>query len=200
MIVPGTYLTVKGYDIHGKHGIRKPGVRDCYQYNYTDGSRGYASRWKLVWCAEHGADPRKISKAYSFRLVNGVVICESFSERMSEVQKVRKQQAEMKWQDYDYIERFAHECKEFLKGDGDARGRIFGMLNGRRDELIQYGMHAAGGVGRKRATDYADISIMQVFDSVVDGKYSVPSPVASMKYRIRRMIIDNRKHRELFNT
>ena len=201
MNIRGTSLTVINYDIYGKHGKkRKPGARDCYQFNYTDGTRGYANRWKLIFCAEHNIDPREISKDYSFRLVNGVVVCETFSERMSEVAKVRKQQAEMKWQEYDYIERFAHECKEFLKGDGDARGRIFCMLNSRRDELIKYGRHAAGGVGLQRATDYADISIMQVFEKVVEGKYGVPSPVASMKYRIKRMIIDNRKHRKYRET
>lgn len=112
---------------------------------------------------------------------------------MSDAYEERRKQAQMKWEDYDFIERFAHECKLFLRGDGDARVRIFAMLNSRRDELIQYGMRAAGGVGRKRATDYADISIMKVFDKVVEGKYGVPSPIASMKFRVRRMIINNRK-------
>lgn len=194
--VPNTNLTVRDYDIYGKHGIRKPGKRDCYHYSYTDGSRGYANRWKLVWCAEHDTDPRKVGKEYSFRLLNGVVICEEFGKRMSEAYDERRKQARLKWEDYDFIERFAHECKELLNGGCDARGRIFSMLNGKRDELIRYAMHAAGGVGKQRATDYADITIMQVFDAVIDGRYHVPSPVASMKFRIRKMIIDNRRKRE----
>lgn len=195
--VPGTPLTVRGCDIYGKTGrIRKPGKRDCFTFYYLDGSRGYASRWKLVWCAEHATDPRKVSKAWSFRYVNGTVLRETFSHRMSLALTTHWRQSHVKWEEYDFIERYARACKELLSGDGGARSRIFILLNSRRDSLIHYAKSASGGVGKAKAIDFADEAILYTFELTIGGRYHVPSPMASMRGRLNLLIKRSRRHRE----
>lgn len=103
----------------------------------------------------------------------------------------------VKWQDYDFIEQFAHTAKMMLQGDEDAKVRLFTMLNARRDEFIAYARRALGGVSLPKATDYTDKAIYHVFETVVNGCYHVPSPIAKIKWYICHFIRQSRKHREL---
>jgi hypothetical protein len=154
-----------------------------------------ATRWKIIWAAQHGIDPRKIPRAYSFREDNGTVLCETFSDRMSDTVKQRHKMATVKWQDYDFIERFAHTAKEMLQGDGTARMKLFTMLNQKRDELIKYARYAVGGVSLNKATDYTDQAIFHCYETIINGCYHVPSPIASIKWHIRKQIRDGRNKR-----
>ena len=182
--IPGTKLAVWSGEIYSlsHHHIRKPGKHDVFAYYDTAGNKRSATRAKLIWCADNGVEPWKVPEGYSFHLCDGEAVCETFSDRMSRVRK--HPIATASWEDYDFIERFSHACKEHLKGDSTARVRIFQMLNSKREELIEHAKRTEGGVGEKRAIDLADQAILAVFDETVSGQRAIPSPVASMKSRI----------------
>lgn len=124
-------------------------------------------------------------------------MCETFSDRMCRTATELRKHAKIKWEDYDYIEKYVKACKKLLEGDINAKNRIFTLLNQRREELIRYAMKTAGGVGKIKAIDYADQAIIYTFELTINGKYHVPSPMASMKSKINRLIKDNRKHTKL---
>lgn len=170
----------------------KAGNRDVFTIYDHSGSKYYGTRWKIIWAAEHGIDPRKIPRSYSFREVNGSVYCETFSDRMSHTLNQRKAVAKVKWQDYDFIEKFAHTAKEMLLGDSSAKVKLFAMLNSKRDELIEYARHASGGVSKEKAQFYTDQAIFYCYEKIVKGAFHVPSPIASIKWHINKSIRDGR--------
>ena len=148
--IPGTKLAVMDGEIYSlsHHHIRKPGKHDVFAYYDTDGKKRSATRAKLIWCADNGVEPWKVPEGYSFHLCDGEAVCETFSDRMSRVRK--HPIATASWEDYDFIERFSHACKEHLKGDSTARVRIFQMLNSKREELIEHAKRTEGGGGREK--------------------------------------------------
>ena len=171
----------------------KAGTRDVFTIYDHNGSKYQGTRWKIIWAAEHGVDPRKIPRTYSFREVNGSVYCETFSDRMCHTVKQRNAVAKVKWQDYDFIEKFAHTAKEMILGDSSAKAKLFTMLNSKRDELIEYARHASGGVSKEKAQLYTDQAIFNCYEKIVKGAFHVPSPIASIKWHINKSIKDGRK-------
>ena len=197
--IPGTKLAVMDGEIFSlsHHRIRKPGKHDVFAYYDIGGNKRSATRAKLIWCAENNVEPWKVPANYSFHLCDGEAVCETFSDRMSRVKS--HSIATVSWDDYDFIERFAHTCKEHLKGDKEARTRIFLMLQSKREELIEHAKRTEGGVGAKRAIDLADQAILAVFDETVSGQRAIPSPVASMKSRIGWYIKNARNKKRQLN-
>ena len=197
--IPGTKLAVMDGEIYSlsHRRIRKPGKHDVFAYYDIGGNKRSATRAKLIWCAENNVEPWKVPANYSFYLCNGKVVCETFSDRMSRVKS--HSIATASWEDYDFIERFSHACKEHLKGDKEARTRIFLMLQSKREELIEHAKRTEGGVGEKRAIDLADQAILAVFDETVSGHRAIPSPVASMKSRIGWYIKNARNKKRQLN-
>lgn len=196
--------TIIGFDgyyinypaIYNKHDKPlKASTRDIFTIYDHNGSKYQATRWKIIWAAEHGIDPRKIPRSYSFREVNGSVYCETFSDRMCRTVKQRNAVAKVKWQDYDFIEKFAHTAKEMILGDSNANVKLFTMLNSKRDELIEYARHASGGVSKEKAVFYTDQAIFYCYEKIVKGTFHVPSPIASIKWHINKSIKDGRNKR-----
>lgn len=201
-ILPMSHIPIIGFAgyyvdypaICNRHGKPlKEGSRDVFTLYDSQGGKYRATRWKIIWAAEHGIDPREVPRHYSFREDNGTVLCETFSDRMCQTVRQRNAMAKVKWQDYDFIERFANTAKMMLQGDSEAKMKLFTMLNSRRDELIKYARHAAGGVSLTKATDYTDQAIYHVYETVIGGCFHVPSPVASMKWHINHYIKQGRR-------
>ncbi len=195
LIYPQGYY-VKGYDIIGKHGRPlRPDKRNVYTLQ-TEGKPIHANLYKIVWSARHKVDIRKIPKEYSFRLTDtGILVVESFSDRMSKAKKIQYSTVTVQYEDYDYIERFAHLAKAMIQGEVDAKTQLFVLLNSKRDDLIQYARNASGGVSLQKATDYTDSAIIKVYGTILARTYAVPSPIASIKWHINNLIRQNRKKR-----
>lgn len=187
---------VKGLEIIGKWGRpMKADRRDVFTLQADEG-RIRATRSKIVWCAMNGRDIRRVPREYSFRIAdNGIVIVETFSDRMSYVRHRQNMAVKVQWEDYDFIERFARTAKQMIEGKPDARRELFLMLNGKRDEFIGYARRSCGGVSEKRATDYADMAIVKVYDSLCSRTFAIASPIASIKWHIRKFITDERNKR-----
>lgn len=195
LIYPKGY-GVEGFDIIGKCGRPlKADRRDVFTLQVAGGPPLRATRCKLVWCAMHHVDVRRVPREYSFRVVNGVLLCETFSDRMSLTRRMQEATVKVKWQDYDFIEHFAAIAKAMLKGEPDKLAELFALLNSQRDALILYARTASGGVSQTKAVDYTDRAIYHVYETVVSGTRAVPSPMASIKWHINNQIRQSRnKH------
>lgn len=197
LIYPKGYY-VQGYEVIGKHGRPlRPDRRNVYTLQTGDKPL-HANLYKIVWSARNKVDIRKIPKEYSFRLTDtGILLVETFSDRMSNAKKRQYSNMTVQYEDYDFIEKFASTAKAMIQGEVDARTQLFVLLNSKRDELIQYARYASGGVSLQKATDYTDRAIIKVYETILARTYAVPSPIASIKWHINKLIRDNRKKRKL---
>lgn len=188
LIYPKGY-GVDGFDIIGKWGRPlKADRRDVFTLQVAGEPPLRATRYKLVWCARHRVDVRFVPREYSFRVVNGELLCETFSDRMSMTRRIQEATVKVKWEDYDFIEHFAAIAKAMLKGEPDKLAELFALLNSQRDACISYARTASGGVSQTKAIDYTDRAIYHVFQTVVSGTRAVPSPIASIKWHINNQI------------
>ena len=189
---------VQGLEIIGRHGRPlKPGRRNVYTFQTNSGKTYHAELHKLIWCARHKVNVMQVPKDYSFRELNGTIFVETFSDRMSNTRRALAQQVKVKYEDYDYIERFAQLAKRLLNGEPDAKANLFSFLNSKRDECIRYARTASGGVSQQKAELYTDQAILKVFEQVCSGTFAVPSPIASIKWHINHAIRNGRKRRTL---
>lgn len=188
---------VQGFEIIGKHG--RPLKADRRNvYSFRVGGRAYhAELHKVVWCARHRVNVMDVPKDYSFREVNGTIMVETFSDRMSNTRKALAQEVKVKREDYDFIETFARMAKGLLDGEPDAKAKIFSLLNSKRDECVRYARTASGGVSQQKAVLYTDKAILKVFEQVCTGVYAVASPIASIKWHINHSIRNGRKKRSI---
>lgn len=194
LIYPEGY-SVEGFDIIGKWGRPlKADRRDVFTLQVAGVPPLRATRYKLVWCARHRVDVRCVPREYSFRVVNGVLLCETFSDRMSLTRRMQEATVKVKWEDYDFIEHFAAIAKAMLQGEQDKAAELFSLLNSQRDACIIYARTASGGVSQAKAIDYTDRAIYHVFQTVVSGSRAVPSPIASIKWHINNQIRQSRRN------
>ena len=197
LIYPEGY-SVKGFDVIGRWGRPlKDGYKGNIKLQPTGGGRTIsAQRYKIVWAARHNVDLRKIPKDYSFWVDNnGELKCDTFSNRMSQVVKIRQQEVKVKREDYAFIEQYAHIAIQMLDGDDSARTKLFVLINSKRDEFIRYARKAKGGVSEETATLYTDEAIVYTYELICSGRYYVPSPIGSVKGRICKLIADGRKRK-----
>lgn len=194
LVFPEGY-TIDGYEIIGKRGVPlKPDRRDVFTLQARGCPPVRANRYKLVWCARNGVDVRDIPKEFSFRLSdNGVLIVETFSDRMSSVRKRLANTVKVQFEDYDFIERFASTAKRMISGEPEALADLFVLLNSQRDSLIQYARTASGGVSLQKAIYYTDKAIIKVYDMLCARTNAVASPIASIKWHINHFIKIGRK-------
>lgn len=189
---------VQGFEIIGRHGRPlKPDRRNVYTLQAGSGKVYRAELHKLVWCARHKVNVMEVPRDYSFRELNGTILVETFSERMSNTRRTLAQVVKVKQEDYDFIERFAHTAKAMLNGEPDAKASLFSLLNSKREDFIRYARTASGGVSQQKAELYTDRAIMKVFETVCRGTFAVASPVASIKWHINHAIRSGRKKRAL---
>lgn len=189
---------VQGFEIIGRHGRPlKPGRRNVYTLQTNSGKAYHAELHKLIWCARHKVNVMEVPRDYSFREMNGMIIVETFSDRMSNTRKALAQEVKVKYEDYDFIERFAQTAKGMLKGEPDAKAHLFSLLNSKRDDYICYARTASGGVSQQKAELYTDQAIMKVFEQVCSGTFAVASPIASIKWHINHAIKNGRKKQTL---
>lgn len=199
LYIPSTkYYYTDGKDIFrklkdGRMRMLKALKRDCYILT-SDYHRITATRAKLVWCATHKVSPCNIDSKFSFTIKDGKVVCEMFADKVSRVRIEYAARVKANWNDYDFIERYAQLAKAHLLGDEQAAALLYKMLDGERKNLEYYASHCAGGVGIGKAKDYTHEAIMRVYEQTVTGRRAVPSPIASIKYQIRKTIERNRKH------
>lgn len=201
LIYPEGYA-VKGFDVIGRWG--RP-LKEGYKGNIKLQPRGgrtiSATRYKIVWAARHNVDLRKIPKGYSFYLDgNGELKCDTFSNRMSQVAKIRQQEVKVKREDYAFTEQYAHIAIQMCDGDVTARTRLYCLINSKRDEFIRYARRTNGGVSEEKAIHYTDEAIIYTYELICSGRYYVPSPVGSVKGRIYKLIADGRKKQQLTTT
>lgn len=189
---------VQGFEIIGKHGRPlKAGRRNVYTLQTNQGKPYHAELHKLIWCARKKVNVMDVPKDYSFRELNGTIFVETFSDRMSNTRKALAKEVKVKFEDYDFIERFASTAKGMLNGEPDAKARLFSLLNSKRDECVKYARTASGGVSQQKAELYTDKAILKVFQQVCSGTFAVPSPIASIKWHINHAIRNGRKKRTL---
>ena len=180
----GAYYT-DGIDIYkhlkdGRWKRLRPLARDCFVLT-VNSKRYYGTRAKMIWCAEHKVSPDAVDAKFAFQMVDG---------KMRDVRIDYNEKVKASWQDYDYIERFAHLAKAHLQGDKTAASELWQMLSSERNDLLAYAMSAAGGgCGKQRAEELADAAIMRVFEQTISGRRAIPSPRASMRTEIRKKII-----------
>ena len=189
---------VQGFEVIGRHGRPlKPGRRNVYTFQVKGSKPYHAELHKLIWCAWHQVNVMEVPKDYSFREMNGTILVETFSDRMSNTRKALAREVKVKYEDYDFIERFAQTSKGMLNGEPDAKVRLFSLLNSKREEYIRYARTASGGVSQQKAELYTDNAILKVFEQVCSGTFAVASPVASIKWHINHAIRNGRKKRAI---
>lgn len=190
--IPNTDYYTDGCDIYSHTGRKlKPGTRDVMHLT-VDGKRLIAPRAKLVWCANHNVDPKQVDRRYSFYFMDGKVEVTHFSDRMSEVRREWAKTTKVKLSDYDFVEKYVKLAKAQLLGDKRAELMLYALLDSRRQELENYGLHAAGGVGKDKAAAYADTAIWRVYNAIINHTRHVPSPMASMMFFVRQQVKDGR--------
>ena len=185
--------TVDGFSIIGKYGKPlKVGKNDVI--TLCVGTKRFRFPiCKIIYAAQHDIDVRKINKGYSFKQDNGVIVCETFSNRMRAARTKYNNIIKVTYNDLDYIEQYAKLGKDIIKGVPDAKMQMFTLLNSKRNEFISYAKKASGGVGEQTAILYADQSIFKVFEAILRRTQFVCSPVASIKWHINKLIKDSRK-------
>lgn len=189
--------SVQGFEVIGKHGRPlKADRRNVYSFR-VDGKVYHAELHKLIWCARHKVNVLDVPKDYSFREFKGTIFVETFSDRMSNTRKALAQEVKVKREDYDFIEKYVQMAKAMLDGEPDAKAKLFSLLNGKRDEYVQYARTASGGVSRQKAELYTDQAILKVFNLICGGTFAVASPIASIKWHINHAIRNGRKKRTL---
>ena len=187
---PGYF--VLGTEIIGKRGkVLKAGKHDIYRLKVC-GKVLSAPRFKLVWCAENGHSPQEVPAHFSFYFDEGLVRVTIFSERMAGVRARMRMTVRVKREDYDFLERYARFAKDMIDGAPDAASRLFALINSRRDEYISYARRQCGAADRAAAEFYADQSVFHVWELIRRGAFFVASPVASVKYNIRKLVNEAR--------
>lgn len=196
----GAYYT-DGIDIYkhlkdGRWKRLRPLARDCFVLT-VNSKRYYGTRVKMIWCAEHKVSPDAVDAKFAFQMVDGHSEVMMFADKMRDVRIDYNEKVKASWQDYDYIERFAHLAKAHLQGDKTAASQLWQMLSSERNDLLAYAMGgAAGGCGKQRAEELADAAIMRVFEQTISGRRAIPSPRASMRTEIRKKIILKRDEKQ----
>ena len=186
---------VQGFEVIGKHGRPlKADRRNVYAFR-VKGKTVHVELHKVIWCARHKVDVFDVPRDYSFRELRGTILVETFSDRMSNTRRALAREVKVKWEDYDFIEKFAQAAKRMLDGEPDGRAQLFTLLNSKRDEYIRYARTASGGVSQQKAELYTDRAIIRVFDLICGGAFAVASPVASIKWHINHFIRNGRKKR-----
>ena len=196
LIYPQGY-SVCGMEIIGKHG--HPLLPDKHNVvalrdRNSPKKRVRMPYAKVIYAAQHNIDIRDIPPEYSFLEVDGEIQVFTYSGRMAYLANERNKQYKLKLENYELIHEYAQHMIDFLNGDTEAKANVFKLLNKRREEFILYAQRQ---VGKPNAIDIADNAIFDTLELIFSGTYEVPSPIASVKWHINKIIRERRKTRTI---
>lgn len=196
LIYPQGY-SVCGMEIIGKHGHPLlPDKHNIVKLFNRNSPKGYIRMpyAKIIYAAKNNIDIRDIPPEYSFMEVDGEILVFTHSGRMAYLANERNKQYKLKLENYDFIHEYAQHMIDFLNGKIEAKANVFRLLNKRREEFIQYAQRQ---VGKSNAIDIADNAIFDTLELIFSGTYEVPSPIASVKWHINKIIRERRKTRTM---
>ena len=188
---PGYYLDDDGMTIIGKKKkplktkfncviLQQNGRRTCVPVN------------KLVWCALRGVSPDEIPKGYSFRMIDGRMVAETFSDRMSYVKRKNTKKVRISDEQILYLERYIQILKDIRQDTDDAKAKLFMLINEDREQFIAYACKLSYN-NRENAEIVADSAIMATMDVICNNEVMVPNPRGCVKSFIRGFLRENRK-------
>ena len=192
---PGYYLDDDGMTIIGKKKkplktkfncviLQQNGRRTCVPVN------------KLVWCALRGVSPDEIPKGYSFRMIDGRMVAETFSDRMSYVKRKNTKKVRISDEQILYLERYIQILKDIRQDTDDAKAKLFMLINEDREQFIAYACKLSYN-NRENAEIVADSAIMATMDVICNNEVMVPNPRGCVKSFIRGFLRENRKFSDL---
>ena len=192
---PGYYLDDDGMTIIGKKKkplktkfncviLQQNGRRTCVPVN------------KLVLCALRGVAPDEIPKGYSFRMIDGRMVAETFSDRMSYVKRKNTKKVRISDEQILYLERYIQILKDIRQDTDDAKAKLFMLINEDREQFIAYACKLSYN-NRENAEIVADSAIMATMDVICNNEVMVPNPRGCVKSFIRGFLRENRKFSDL---
>ena len=188
---PGYYLDDDGMTIIGKRNRALKTKFNCVILQ-QNGRRTCVPVNKLVWCAIRGVSPDEIPKGYSFRMVDGRMVAETFSDRMSYVKKKNTKRVRISDEQILYLERYIQILKDIQLDTDDAKSRLFMLINEDREQFIAYACKLSYN-NRQNAEIVADSAIMATMDVICNNEVMVPNPRGCVKSFIRGYLREKRK-------
>ena len=188
---PGYFLDDDGMTIIGKRNKALKTKFNCVILQ-QNGRRTCVPVNKLVWCAIRGVSPDEIPKGYSFRMVDGRMVAETFSDRMSYVKKKNTKRVRISDEQILYLERYIQVLKDIRQEAGDAKARLFMLINEDREQFIAYACKLSYN-NRQNAEIVADSAIMATMDVICNNEVMVPNPRGCVKSFIRGILRENRR-------
>ena len=188
---PGYYLDDDGMTIIGKRNRALKTKFNCVILQ-QNGRRTCVPVNKLVWCAIRGVSPDEIPKGYSFRMVDGRMVAETFSDRMSYVKKKNTKRVRISDEQILYLERYIQILKDIQLDTDDAKSRLFMLINEDREQFIAYACKLSYN-NRQNAEIVADSAIMATMDVICNNEVMVPNPRGCVKSFIRGFLRENRR-------
>ena len=188
---PGYYLDDDGMTIIGKRNRALKTKFNCVILQ-QNGRRTCVPVNKLVWCAIRGVSPDEIPKGYSFRMIDGRMVAETFSDRMSYVKKKNTTRVRISDEQILYLERYLRILRDIRQDADGAKARLFMLINEDREQFIAYACKLSYN-NREHAEIVADSAVMATIDVICNNEVMVSNPRGCVKSFIRGYLRENRK-------
>lgn len=189
---PGYYLADDGKSIIGKYKRALKPVNNCVILQ-KEKHRTCIPVNKLIWCANKGVSPDEVQKGYSFREINGKMMAETFSDRMSFAKRKASNKVRISEEQINYLKNYLKILEDIQNGVEGAQARLFSIINDDRDEYIGYACKLQNNNNRQNAEILTDSAIMATMERICDNELMVANPRGCVKSFIRGFVRENRR-------
>ena len=189
---PGYFLADDGKNIIGKWGRALKPVNSCVTLQ-QHGRKTCMPVNKVIWCANKGVSPDEVPKGYSFRWINGRMMAETFSDRMSYAKRKASPRVRISDEQIDYLKKYLKILEDIHNGVEGAKAALFTIINNDKEEYIGYACKLQNSNNRDNAEIVVDSAIMATMETICDNDMMVANPRGCVKSFIRGLVRENRK-------
>lgn len=189
---PGYFLADDGKHIVGKWKRNLKPVNNCVILQ-KNGRRTCVPVNKLIWCAYKGVSPDDVPKGYSFREMNGQMMVETFSDRMSYARRKATNKVKMSNDQINYLKTYVEILEQIQNNEEGAQAKLFSFINNNREEYIAYTLKLQNNTNRDNAEIITDNAIMTTMEVICSNEMMVTNPKGCIKSFIRGFVREKRK-------
>ena len=188
---PGYFLADDGKSIIGKWGRALKPVNGCVTLQQR-GKKACMPVNKAIWCANKGVSPDEVPRGYSFRWVNGRMMAETFSDRMSYARRKASPRVRISDEQIDYLKKYLGILEDIHNGVDGAKAELFTIINNDKEDYVAYACKLQNN-NRDNAEIVVDSAIMATMEAICDNDMMVANPRGCVRSFIRGLVRENRR-------
>ena len=162
-------------------------------YFLADDGKHIVGKWKRNLKPVNNCVILQVPKGYSFREMNGQMMVETFSDRMSYARRKATNKVKMSNDQINYLKTYVEILEQIQNNEEGAQAKLFSFINNNREEYIAYTLKLQNNTNRDNAEIITDNAIMTTMEVICSNEMMVTNPKGCIKSFIRGFVREKRK-------